>query len=706
MLSTASSLRTYLRNHYVLMAVLAIGLLATQLVEGWAIQGDTIGLGLGVVGGIRLETTFWAIKTVTFIALGSILVATVAQQVAKRFGVSNGEQHRIFWGFFFASPWIIGFVIFVLGPALASLLLSLIPKYKLGDPLAIDSLTDFVNRIDFDNYRKFLAGEGAHGRRFQQAMFNSFYYAIVGVPLQIFAALTMAILLNQALKGIRVFRLIFYMPVILAGGPAILLAWRYMLTSNGGFVNEAARGVADKFFLFDWVYRGFIYVVEGFNGFYIGLTRGDPIGPFKYTIPAFIGVLVLLSLALGYGEPGKRRRAQRAAEMVSVVLVASLLTKGLSTDFIDVSWIYISAAVAIFGITLNHRSGKLSSVRVWQYGTIGLFIFALFLLLAREWSDKSPYVVAILVAVLPLIYSRLGKWTKQKTRILAAFAIFFSLIVLVRIVPDQLTGGRPWIVPRYMVMTSGLEAPDSEEYLEDVFPVDTLSSLWIYGAVVVVLTSVVIIDDKKPRARRYLVRGSLVFFGLLMIGSFVDGVRYFDAFGDIADATGAQNFHFSRFHNTIADFPDTNRVPLWMTSELWSKSSLILITMWSSGAGMLIFLAALKGVPKSLYEAAEVDGANRIQKFFKITLPMISPAMFYNVVIGMIAALQTFEAVYILRTPENTDSLASAAYYLYERTFRQLAIGEGSAMSWILALIIVTLTVMQFRYSEWVHYEA
>jgi ABC-type sugar transport system permease subunit len=328
------------------------------------------------------------------------------------------------------------------------------------------------------------------------------------------------------------------------------------------------------------------------------------------------------------------------------------------------------------------------------------------LLLLRDWDEKTPYIVALVVGTVPLVYSRVGRWSRSKSWILTAVAVIFAAIVFTRVIPGQLDAGRPWIIPRYLVMTSGLEDAESQDYLEDVFPADTLSSLWIYGAVAGVLFITLLLEDKKPRARRYLLYGSLVFFTLLMIGSFMDGVRYFDAFERIAEEEGARNYHFARFRDSMAVFPDSNRNPAWMTSELWTKSSLILITMWSSGAGMLIFLAALKGVPQSLYEAAEVDGASRVQKFFKITLPMISPAMFYNVVIGMIAALQTFEAVYILRTPDTTDSLASAAYYLYERTFRQLAIGEGSAMSWILALIIVTLTIMQFRYSEWVHYEA
>ena len=92
---------------------------------------------------------------------------------------------------------------------------------------------------------------------------------------------------------------------------------------------------------------------------------------------------------------------------------------------------------------------------------------------------------------------------------------------------------------------------------------------------------------------------------------------------------------------------------------------------------MLIFLAALKGVPQVFYESAEVDGANRWQKFVKITLPMISPALFYNIVIGVIAALQTFESVYIIQTPLTVDSITSAAFFLFNRTFRQLSSGRA-----------------------------
>ena len=659
--------------------------------------------GLSSVGMARLETTLWAIGTVIFILAGSLIVAISMQWIAKKLGASGSEQNKMFWGFLFASPWIIGFFIFVVGPALASLYYSF-TDYKLGETR---------QWIGFDNYRQFLAGEGAHGRRFYQAMLNSFYYAIVGVPLQIAAALIMALLLNQALKAIRLFRLIFYMPVILAGGPAILLAWRYMLQNNGGFVNEFCHRLADKLFFFDWLYRLFIYLTEGFNGFFIGLTRSNPIGPLRYTLPALLGTLVLLTLAFGDWETGKRRRAQQAAEVIGIIALAALLTKGLVPVPINVSWIYVIGLFAIGALVINARADKPGMVRALQYSMLlvmviftSMVVYQIYATTNLSQSQGVRYILAIALVVAVLLFSWQGAWDRRKYAGLGIAAVILAGILFIRTAPGQLDGGRLLVLARYATLQSALEEPNNQDYLETGYSAEGLSPLWIYGTLVIVLVAAILLHNRHPRARRYLLYSALAVFALLMVGSLVDGIRYFNAFGAVATAAGEQNYHFARFHASISAFPDRTRVPLWMTNELWSKSSLILITMWSSGAGMLIFLAALKGVPKVFYEAAEVDGASRFQKFFKITLPMISPAMFYNVVIGMIAALQTFEAVYILRTPENTDSLSSAAYYLYERTFRQLAIGQGSAMSWILVAVIVTLTVIQFRYSRWVYYEA
>src|SRR5690606_15621249 len=148
---------------------------------------------MSVENKLRLENLLWAAGTVVFIAVTSVLVGLIARQVAKFFRLSDQEQRRVFWGFTFAGPWIVGFIIFVLGPAAASFYYSL-TDYKIGNPRNWDGL---------ENYRTLLLGEGAHGRRFKQALFNSFYYTLIGVPLQILASLTMAILLNQKLRGIR-----------------------------------------------------------------------------------------------------------------------------------------------------------------------------------------------------------------------------------------------------------------------------------------------------------------------------------------------------------------------------------------------------------------------------------------------------------------------------------------------------------------------
>ena len=151
-------------------------------------------------------------------------------------------------------------------------------------------------------------------------------------------------------------------------------------------------------------------------------------------------------------------------------------------------------------------------------------------------------------------------------------------------------------------------------------------------------------------------------------------------------------------------FPGPERMPLWLGADglafLWNKPSVVLIMVWSAGAMMVIYLAALSGVPQSLYDAAKVDGASAWQRFRHITWPMIAPATFYNLIIGMIATLQIFEAsVSLVRDGGQNQSLYFVAYYLWRSTFRFNKGGYGAAMSWALLLIILVLTVIQFRTS-------
>lgn len=644
----------------------------------------------------RMDTLLWAAATVLFIIVGSVVIAQVARWVAGRFRISEAEQRKIYWGFLFASPWIIGFIIFVVGPALASLYYS-VTDYQLGKEM---------HYVGLENYRTLLMGEGAQGRRFTNAMFNSFYYMAVGVPLQIITSLIMALLLNQNLRGMRIFRLIFYVPVILAGGPAVLLAWRYMLGSNGGFVNVTLQGASQQFFLFDWLYRGFIFFVEAFNSFYDGVASGDGIGPLKFAVPALIGFLFLFGFLRGEWTEGRRNRAQQAAEIIGAALLVILAARALVADPLDIGLILGIGVVAAVGTLLAVLRGDARRERTWQL--LSLLVGAIMLvgLALNSNPDLSLYLPVTLVAAVPLVLSLVLRQKRQKQWVLGLGALLLALGIVVRLAPGQVDGGRLQILPQYLTFQSAIAQPNDIDYLEEGFEQTTPAALWLYVAVVLVLGGLALANNRYPRAHKVVVYGGTLVFGLIMVSAFIDGVRYFQAFETIATEAGRPNYHFALFNTAIASFPDRTRVPLWMTSQLWSKPSLILITMWSSGAGMLIFLAALKGVPKQLYESADVDGANHWQKFWKITLPMISPALFYNIVIGVIAALQTFESIYILQTEQTQDSLASAAYFLFVRTFRQLEIGQGAAVSWILAVIIVLATIMQFRYSRWVHYEA
>ncbi len=676
----------------VLSAVVVVGVNA---LSQWIVQSS----GLSIEWAERARSLMWAAGTAVFIVFSSLAVGTLAASIGGQLRLSSSEQRKVFWGFAFAGPWIVGFLIFVVGPAVASLAYSF-TDYKLGSE---------ARWVGLDNYRTLLMGEGAHGRRFAQAMYNSFYYALLGVPLQILASLVMALLLNASLRGMKVFRLIFYLPVILAGGPAILLAWRYMLASNGGFVNEILRSGAQGFFLFDWLYRAFIYGVEGFNGFYAGIARGNPIGPLAYTVPALIGGLVLLSLVGGEWSVVRRMRAWRTAELMGIIVTVILMARALVQQPLDPAFIYLAGLIAVSVLAANLSQGRQRAAQVWQI-TTGLLCIAGLLTVSIQQimgydGDVTPYLTAFGLVGLPVVLSALD--FPQRFRVRAAWggAAVLALVLLAGVLPAQFAGESAGVLPRYLVLDSAIANPDSLDYLSKTLPEAMPSPLWIWGIAAALTGAVAALHTRYPRVRSAVIIAGASGLLLLALSSLIDGVRYFAAFDGAAALANQPVYHFALFRQSMAQWPTLDRVPLWLTSELWSKPSLILITVWSSGAGMLIFLAALKSVPDSLYEAAKVDGANQVQRFFHITLPMISPAMFYNVVVGMIAALQTFESVYIISSTQTQDSLASAAFFLYVRTFRQLAIGEGSAVSWTLAVIIILLTVFQFRYSNWVHYE-
>lgn len=145
--------------------------------------------------------------------------------------------------------------------------------------------------------------------------------------------------------------------------------------------------------------------------------------------------------------------------------------------------------------------------------------------------------------------------------------------------------------------------------------------------------------------------------------------------------------------------------PNWLGDPAWSKPGLVVMNLTGVGINMVIFLAALQGVPTHLYEAAELDGANRLRKFWHVTIPMISPAIFFVVVIGFINSFQVFTQAYIMTEGGPADSTLFYVLYLYRHAFNYFKMGYASAMAWLLFIVIVVLTYIQFRLSlRWVHY--
>jgi multiple sugar transport system permease protein len=145
--------------------------------------------------------------------------------------------------------------------------------------------------------------------------------------------------------------------------------------------------------------------------------------------------------------------------------------------------------------------------------------------------------------------------------------------------------------------------------------------------------------------------------------------------------------------------------PNWLGDPAWSKPGLVLMSLTGVGGNMVIFLAALQGVPVHLYEAAELDGANWWNKFRHVTIPMISPAIFFTLIMGFIGSFQVFTQSYIMTEGGPADSTLFYVLYLYRYAFDYFKMGYASAMAWFLFIVIVALTFIQFRLSlRWVYY--
>ncbi len=144
----------------------------------------------------------------------------------------------------------------------------------------------------------------------------------------------------------------------------------------------------------------------------------------------------------------------------------------------------------------------------------------------------------------------------------------------------------------------------------------------------------------------------------------------------------------------------------WLWNPQTSKPSFVLMSLWGIGNTMVIFLAGLQGIPQSLYDAAEIDGANGWARFRAVTLPMLSPVILFNLVLGIIASFQIFTNAFLMTNGGPQHSTLFTVLYLYRLGFEQFQMGFASALAWLLFAIILIFTVLQLRLSDaWVYYE-
>ena len=146
--------------------------------------------------------------------------------------------------------------------------------------------------------------------------------------------------------------------------------------------------------------------------------------------------------------------------------------------------------------------------------------------------------------------------------------------------------------------------------------------------------------------------------------------------------------------------------PAWLTDRIWVLPSFVIMRLWSVGGGMIIYLAGLQSIPTNLYEAAKIDGANWWHQTRFITLPMLSPTIFFQLIVGFIFSMQIFTEAFIMTNGGPADASLFYLLYLYRQAFQYFDMGYASALAWVLFVVILVLTIILFKTGKsWVYYE-
>jgi len=147
--------------------------------------------------------------------------------------------------------------------------------------------------------------------------------------------------------------------------------------------------------------------------------------------------------------------------------------------------------------------------------------------------------------------------------------------------------------------------------------------------------------------------------------------------------------------------------PRWFASEQWAVPGLVIIALWEAGRNMLLYLSGLQSIPTEIQEAARIDGAGLVRTFFSVTLPLLTPTVFFNLIINIINSFQVFSNVYVLTQGGPNNATLTFVVYLYRQSFQLFHFGYASAIAWVVFAIILVFTLVLIRSSNfWVYYEA
>jgi multiple sugar transport system permease protein len=146
--------------------------------------------------------------------------------------------------------------------------------------------------------------------------------------------------------------------------------------------------------------------------------------------------------------------------------------------------------------------------------------------------------------------------------------------------------------------------------------------------------------------------------------------------------------------------------PQWLFDPVWVIPAFIIMSLWGVGGAMIIYLAGLQGIPQHLYEAAELDGGGTLAKFWNVTIPMVSPVIFFNLILSIIGSFQTFTTAYVMTDGGPANGSLFYALYLYRNAFQFFNMGYASALAWLLLVIVLVLSLAVIQSSPyWVYYE-